>query len=153
MVVELFVPGWGIFGILGLISLGSAVVLAAYDPAFGIVSLVVALTITGVGIWIAVKVFGLKGVWSKLILKEAQENESGYVSSRDWNDLVGKEGITLTPLRPAGWVQVEGEKYDVVSEGGMIPAKTPVKVIQVEGSRIVVRRIIDTENKSSEEEQ
>src|SRR5690606_30464615 len=44
MVVELFVPGWGIFGILGLISLGSAVVLAAYDPAFGIVSLVVALT-------------------------------------------------------------------------------------------------------------
>ena len=153
MVVELFVPGWGIFGILGLISLGSAVVLAAYDPAFGIVSLVVALTITGVGIWIAVKVFGLKGVWSKLILKEAQENESGYVSSRDWSDLVGKEGITLTPLRPAGWVQVEGEKYDVVSEGGMIPAKTPVKVLQVEGSRIVVRRIIDTENKSSEEEQ
>ena len=134
MVVELFVPGWGIFGILGLISLGSAVVLAAYDPAFGIVSLVVALTITGVGIWIAVKVFGLKGVWSKLILKEAQENESGYVSSRDWSDLVGKEGITLTPLRPAGWVQVEGEKYDVVSEGGMIPAKTPVKVIQVERS-------------------
>lgn len=152
MVIELFVPGWGIFGILGLISLGSAVVLAAYDPAFGIMSLVVALALTGIGLWIAVKVFGMKGVWSKLILKEEQQNESGYVSNRDLHELVGKRGVTLTPLRPAGWVQVDGEKYDVVSEGGMIPAKTPVKVIQVEGSRIVVRRIIKTEEKPTEEE-
>jgi membrane-bound serine protease (ClpP class) len=152
MVVELFVPGWGIFGILGLISLGSAVVLAAYDPAFGIVSLLVALAITLVGVWIAVKVFGMKGVWAKMILKESQKNESGYTSSRDWKDLVGKKGMTLTPLRPAGWVEVDGEKYDVVSEGGMIPAKTAVKVIHVEGSRIVVRRIDTTEEKTSEEE-
>ncbi len=152
MVIELFVPGWGIFGVLGLISLGTAVVLAAYDPAFGIISLSVALAITLIGVWIAVKVFGVKGVWAKIILKESQQNESGYTSSRDWKHLVGKQGVTLTPLRPAGWVQVDGEKYDVVSDGGMIPAKTAVKVVHVEGSRIVVRRIDTTEEKTSEEE-
>ena len=113
----------GIFGILGLISLEAPWCWRPTIPPSVSLSLLVALAITLVGVWIAVKVFGMKGAWAKIILKESQQNESGYTSSRDRKDLVGKKGMTLTPLRPAGWVQVDGEKYDVVSEGGMIPAK------------------------------
>lgn len=52
-----------------------------------------------------------------------------------------KKGTTLTVLRPAGTVDFDGVKLDVVSEGDFIPKDTEVKVIKVEGRRIVVRQI------------
>jgi len=55
--------------------------------------------------------------------------------------LVGKRGKTLTPLRPAGSVLIDGERVDVVSDGGYIPADRQVEVIQVEGVRVVVRAV------------
>jgi membrane-bound ClpP family serine protease len=56
-------------------------------------------------------------------------------------ELLGAIGTTNTPLRPAGMVKF-GEKFvDVVSDGGFIPAGTRVQVIQVEGTRIVVKEV------------
>lgn len=56
-------------------------------------------------------------------------------------ELLGAIGTTSTPLRPAGVVKF-GEKFvDVVSDGGFIAAGTRVKVIQVEGTRIVVNEV------------
>lgn len=56
-------------------------------------------------------------------------------------EFLGAFGTTNTPLRPAGVVRI-GEKFvDVVSDGGFIPAGTRVQVIQVEGTRIVVKEV------------
>jgi len=77
-------------------------------------------------------------LFSKFILGDAQRNEEGYVAPRDQRELLGKTGITLTPLRPAGVVKVEGNRVDAVSVGGFIAAGTTVAVVQVEGTRVVV---------------
>ncbi|MDD2497965.1 MAG: NfeD family protein, partial [Desulfitobacteriaceae bacterium] len=53
---------------------------------------------------------------------------------------------TVTPLRPAGTAEIEGDRIDVVTEGGFIPREAQVKVVKVEGTRIVVREIKDTIN-------
>jgi len=53
--------------------------------------------------------------------------------------LLGKKGTAVTPLRPAGIMEVEGSRFDVVSEGSYVPAGAPVEVVKVEGRRIVVR--------------
>ena len=54
-------------------------------------------------------------------------------------DLVGHNGTALTVLRPCGTALIEGKRVDVVSEGGLIPKGSPIKVIATEGLRVVVR--------------
>ena len=56
-------------------------------------------------------------------------------------ELLGAIGTTNTTLRPAGVVKFGDKFVDVVSDGGFVPAGTRVQVIQVEGTRIVVKEV------------
>ncbi|MFY0545094.1 NfeD family protein [Brevibacillus sp. H7] len=138
MILEIFLPG-GIVGGIGFISLVSGLVMAAYDTQQGIASLGIAFVVTVIVAFLLVKRYGLRGLWSKFILGDVQRNEAGYVAVRDQRDLVDKAGIALTALRPAGVVKIDGKRVDAVSGGGFIAAGTPVIVVQVEGSRVVVQ--------------
>ena len=80
-------------------------------------------------------------VMDGLILDEKQRNRDGYTSSTNKNELIGAIGVCATDLRPSGTITVEGEPVDVVTEGGFVKQGDIVKVINVEGSRVVVRRI------------
>lgn len=80
-------------------------------------------------------------VMDGLILDEKQRNRDGYTSSSDKNELIGAIGVCATDLRPAGTITVEGEPIDVVTEGGFVNKGNIVKVIGVEGSRVIVRMI------------
>jgi membrane-bound serine protease (ClpP class) len=78
------------------------------------------------------------GSW--LFLRENEDKSLGYHSAEENLDrLLGKVGVAQSTLRPAGIAEIEGCRVDVVSEGGYIEPNTPVKVIKVEGRRIVVR--------------
>lgn len=141
LMAELVVPG-GIVGIIGgalmIISLlfaGESVVHMAY-------SILIAVFIAIIGMVILMKFFGKNlHVFNKLILRDATTTEEGYVSNVNRIDLLGKMGDTITPLRPAGTIIVDNERIDAVSEGSYIDANRQVEVIQVEGSRIVVREM------------
>ncbi|MET3290109.1 UNVERIFIED_CONTAM: membrane-bound serine protease (ClpP class) [Brevibacillus sp. OAP136] len=138
LIMEIFLPG-GIVGTLGVISMVSGLVLAAYDTEQGLASLGIAALITAVVIVVLVKYLGVRGMWSKFILKTEQSKESGYVAPRDQSSLIGKEGIAITPMHPSGMIRIDGKRIDAVSVGGFIKAGTPIYVIQVEGTRIVVQ--------------
>lgn len=55
-------------------------------------------------------------------------------------ELVGQSGTAHTALRPAGVVIIGGQRVDVVAEGAMIERGETVRVIAVEGMRVVVRK-------------
>lgn len=76
-----------------------------------------------------------------LVLGERQRNKDGYTGSKDKSDLLGAIAVCSTDLRPAGTVIVEGEPVDVVTEGDFVTKGDIVKIINTEGSRVVVRRI------------
>ncbi|MBP2666680.1 MAG: hypothetical protein H6Q76_1660, partial [Firmicutes bacterium] len=80
-------------------------------------------------------------LWHRLTLKDAQKNDRGYTSSVDLSALADKEGIVLTFLRPAGTVDIDGMVYDVVSEGRFVEPGARIRVLSVNGNRIVVRAI------------
>ena len=80
-------------------------------------------------------------VMDGLILDEKQRNCDGYTGSSDKNELIGAIGVCATDLRPSGTITVDGEPVDVVTEGGFVNKGNIVKVIGVEGSRVVVRII------------
>ena len=81
------------------------------------------------------------GMLDELVLDERQQNRDGYTSVIDKSKFLGAVGVCVTDLRPAGTVTVEGEPLDVVTEGGFVKAGDKVKVINVDGSRILVRQI------------
>ncbi|WP_397379489.1 nodulation protein NfeD [Paenibacillus sp. YYML68] len=141
LVLEIFVSSFGILGILGAVCLFSGVVLSAYNMKLAAVNLAIAFVAAVAVVAIVVRYFKHRGVWNRFILRERLTTEQGYVSAADRQELVGRVGWTLTPLRPAGTMQLDEEKLDVVADGTFVPSGRRVKVIEVEGMRIVVREV------------
>ena len=57
--------------------------------------------------------------------------------------LVGRAGVAITDLRPAGKARIDGRLEDVVSVTDYVEAGEPVVVVEVEGVRVVVERRVD----------
>ena len=81
------------------------------------------------------------GMLDELVLDERQQNRDGYTSVIDKSRFLGAIGVCVTDLRPAGTITVEGEPVDVVTEGSFVKQGDIVKVINVDGSRVLVRQI------------
>ena len=64
----------------------------------------------------------------------------GYTAAPDSSSLVGKTGVTLTPLHPAGAARIGELRLDVVTSGEFIDAGTPVQITEAHGSRLVVQK-------------
>ena len=141
MVIEIFHPGFGIFGIFGGVLLIVGVVLTASSLLQALVMLIVILAVLGFMLAIAIQ-SASKGRLSKiLVLHAEQKKEHGYVGTEELNYFLDAEGEAITVLRPAGTVNFNGVKLDVVTEGEFISQGERVKVIKVQGRRIVVRKI------------
>lgn len=138
---EFFLPG-AISGTLGVAALILSLFLAGEDAMQMGISIIIAIVISIFVFYLMIKVFGRKlTLFNKMVLSESAKKEDGYVSNINRTELLGKEGITLTILRPAGTAIIQNERIDVVSEGGFIEQNASIKVIKVEGARIVVREI------------
>ncbi|WP_228409426.1 NfeD family protein [Radiobacillus deserti] len=141
VVAELFVPG-GILGVLGLASIIGALFLSSADIGHMLMSISIALLVSLVVFAILFKRIGMeKGIFRHIILQDATKTELGYVSSVSRLDLIGLKGISVTPLRPSGTGLFDGERLDVVTEGGYVQAQSPIRIVKAEGSRIIVRAI------------
>jgi len=141
LLVEAFMPGFGIFGIGGLAAVIVAIVLAAASATLGIYMLLISFFIAGIAGYGAFKYFQRKGTLKSFVLSESATREAGYSSSNDYSHLLGKKGQAATPMRPSGTVEIEGKRYDAVSESGYIYAGETIEVAQIEGYRIVVRKL------------
>jgi membrane-bound serine protease (ClpP class) len=86
--------------------------------------------------WLPESAFG-----KKLAFAGTQLPSEGYVAATALTQLVGKEGVAESMLRPAGVVAVDGTRYQVQTEGEFVPAQTKVVVLRVEGATIVVKRL------------
>ena len=56
-------------------------------------------------------------------------------------DSEGTEGTASTDLRPSGWINIGEQRIFVVSEGDYITKNDQVKVLSVDGNRVVVRKL------------
>lgn len=141
LVIEGIVPGFGLPGISGIIFVLAGVVMAMNSFAAAVLSLSIAIIITTIVTIVLVKYGFRSTLLDSIILTTQHKDEDGYLSTDSKDDLLNKRGITLTALRPSGFVDIDGEKLDVLSEGGFIPKDTIVEVIRTEGSKIFVRRV------------
>lgn len=145
MVVELFNPGFGAPGIAGIIMIVLGLVMASDNPITGLRSLTIALIVSVVSGFILIK-RGLKSPYlERLVLTNAsserfneklEENIEASISTK-----VGATGVSLTPLRPAGTVDVNGKRVDAITQGEFVGKAVEVRIVQIEGSKVVVEEI------------
>ncbi|WP_035019463.1 NfeD family protein [Anoxybacillus flavithermus] len=139
LVIELFVPG-GVIGVAGLSTLVWSLFLAAKHSPFITISLAIAVvSALMMGLWLSRVSKKKMALFEKMVLTDEQRNEQGYVSHETRVDLIGKQGVSLTVLRPAGTALIDGERVDVVTEGEYIERHRPIEVIHVDGLKVVVR--------------
>lgn len=141
MIVEMFHPGFGFPGIIGGMLLILGIVLGAKSLIQALIMLIVILAILGLALTFVLRAVA-KGKLSKsLILEESQNKETGYIGNQDLDYFLDQEGTAVTVLRPSGIGEFNGIKLDVVSEGEFIHKDEKIKIIKVEGRRIVVKQL------------
>ncbi len=76
------------------------------------------------------------------VLSDTQAATLSYHDTRaQLNALVNQTGIAITVLRPAGQVEIASERYDAMAEGGMIVSGEAIRVVDVSGNTLVVRKV------------
>ena len=140
LILEVFVPGFGLFGIAGILSILASFYFVLGGNASALnwlaISIVAALTLFA----LLIKYLPSNPAWNLFVLKDKQENSEGYSVTPDLTQYAGKSGVAVTTLRPAGIALIDGIRIDVVTFGDYIDAGTNNVVDKVEGSKIFVKK-------------
>lgn len=151
LIIEMYMPGVGIPGIAGVVFIFIGVYLAwkEHGALAGLAVLLVAIALVALAVTLSIRSTN-KGRLSKssLILKSSTNKEEGYIATEDRQDLLGKEGTSLSVLRPSGIAQFGDERLNVVSQGEFIPKDARLQIVQVDGSRLVVVNLDNQEEKN-----
>ena len=144
LLVEFFMPGFGLPGIAGLLLLTASVILTWYEHGAyaGLGATLVVLALSAIVITLSVRSTTSGRISrSALILKDTQTEEEGYKAAPNYDRYLHKLGVADTVLRPAGIAMIDGERVNVVSQGGFINRGETVTVEEIEGARILVKRL------------
>ncbi|ASI34779.1 MULTISPECIES: NfeD family protein [Exiguobacterium] len=141
LLIEIFVTGFGIFGVVGIGAVLASLIMAG--ATVGQVGLAIGLSVflsLAAGYWAYRRIKSNQSLlWRGLILTDSTSSEKGYLSHEEKVQLNGKEGISLTPLRPAGTIEIDGNRIDAVTEGNFIGSGERIIVKEVTHGRVVVR--------------
>lgn len=137
MIIEVFLPGFGLPGISGMVLIAAGVVIAAihHGMLVAVVVLLVVVALLALVISWVLRSAAKGNYHSEIFLKDKDELNT----REDMQVLVGRKGRTASVLRPAGIANFDGVRLNVVTEGGFIERDTPVEIVSVDGARIVVR--------------
>lgn len=138
LIGEIFHPGFGLPGVLGLVCLGLDILISAQTLAQGLLMTAIAAVIILVVFLIGASLFSRGRLPKKLVLSEENGSVEGFVSGDGDGAAPGQTGRAATVLRPAGIAEIGGRRLDVVTRGEFLPEGTDLRVEAVEGSRIVV---------------
>ena len=152
IVVEVFIlPGFGIAGISGIILMFGGIFYvfkSAYQFETAILAFSSVIVLTAIGVIAAFYLFPKTRAWKHFALATEMSSDIGYHSAgdEDFQSYIGQTGTAITPLRPAGAIRLAGKRVDVLTAGDFIPSETPVKVIEVEGSKVFVEALDEATN-------
>jgi len=145
ILLELVIPG-GIVGFIGVVSIVTGVVIAFRSSEHGWAALLFALIAGAITVFLLVKYFPLSRLGQSVMLDKSTSAEDGYVvQASGEEDLIGRVGETVTVCRPAGIAMFDNRRLDVIAEGTFIEVGKQVKVIAVDGNRVVVVPLAETE--------
>ena len=140
LALEIFLPG-GVAGFIGVMILIGAAFVAVNTVGgwMGAGLAILALLVGCLMTYLVIKIFPRSFVGRNLSL-DADLRES-HAENAELNALIGVEGVSSTVLRPSGFAELKGQRIDVVTRGEVIEANVKVRVVDVEGNRVVVVKV------------
>ncbi len=160
VLIEIFaLPGFGVFGIGGLLMIIVSVVLASQSFLIPRTTQELAqipfslLPVLGAGFGVIAGAFAIRKILPnspylrRMMLEPRKRIDTGLESQTDpeavvdWSHLAGETGTTVTKLYPAGKARIAGRVYDVVSNGSLVDKGEEVVVVEAQGNRIVVKPV------------
>ena len=145
----LVIPGFGIAGLggIGLMIYGLYLLLLPDIPVSEEVlgqamdGFLIGLVGAVIGLVLLVKLMIKTKFWEQITAPDTQKKEDGYSNTFGWESLQGETGISDTDLHPSGWVRVKDQRIFVVSEGEFIEEGKEIKILSVDGNRVLVREL------------
>lgn len=139
LAAEFFIPGFGFFGITGIVLVVvSAVMTIAFVPFGGFIVLAEA-AILALMAYLAIEYFSRHGRESRIILSETLNEDVD--KTEELNCYIGKEGFARTPLKPFGSINIDDSYVEACSDGEFISANEKVLVVRVYENKLYVRKI------------
>ncbi len=152
LLLEIFViPGFGVFGIFGIVAIVGSLFLGLMPATQFLTSEAIKLAVWELsGAFVLAIIFSYfllkylpkSKVFNKLILKDNIDSSTGYTVKKEVRKLVGKKGVALSDLRPAGIGMFNGKRVDVITEGDYIEKDEKIIVIAEEGSKVIVKKFL-----------
>ncbi len=136
LVAEIFIPSFGVTGVLGIIAIIGGIVFTASSVNQGIIMFLVILVIVLILMFVAYKFVASRR--SPLIQKAILNEEN---TNQDLTFFIDKVGVALTILRPAGKGDFDGVRLDVMTEGNFIRKDQAIVVTRIEGKKIFVNEV------------
>ena len=143
--IELIVPGFGIFGILGgLFTIGGVVArLIIGTNVIQFLCLVILIVLVVVVAILLVVILAKVGLLGKISIIQSQTAiPTTYDKpSKEQKKLIGKVGFAETVFKTSGKLKLDGNVYDAVSEGEYIEKGSKIKVVAIKNNAIIVKKM------------
>ncbi|NLY08646.1 MAG: hypothetical protein GXZ11_01905 [Tissierellia bacterium] len=141
LIVEAFIPGFGIAGISGLALIAYAIY-RLFGLTVGLITVLVMLVLFIIIISILTKKGENSAIFKRLGLGVKLDDKGGYIPHGKPAIEVGEHALSASELRPTGYINYGGDRYDAIAEEGSYIGKgNEVVVIRIEGAKIIVREV------------
>ncbi|HMN96168.1 MAG TPA: NfeD family protein [Phycisphaerales bacterium] len=149
--MELFIPTGGILGILCIVAVVASIVsFFRHETVWGVAALMTYILLFPIAVFFGLRLWTHSPLARRMVLGGIQEetDDDGAMATSEQarrerlaalTSLIGAEGITTTPLRPVGFVMIDGRRIDALAEGDVIDARTPVVVVEIVDNQVKVR--------------
>ncbi|MBN2183198.1 MAG: hypothetical protein JW715_14900 [Sedimentisphaerales bacterium] len=143
IIAEVFVPSGGLISIVALACLiGGIIIFFNHSSAAGWIGVVIAVIMIPSVLVFAYKIFPKTKFGKNATLSPPERQQGDAIPDTPrLKELLGAEGIVLTPLRPVGMCDFSGQRVECVAESGYVDKDKKVKVIDVESTQLTVRVI------------
>jgi len=143
VLLEFLIPSSGILGVMAALAILSAIVMAFNERGPVIGMLFIGITVLSIPVLLIAgfKILPHTPIGRQLISESPSSDEviSEVATRRNMREMIGWIGRSTSPMLPSGSIEVEGQVLDAVSQGMAIDENTPIKIIDVQGTRIIVR--------------
>lgn len=141
--LEIFVPSAGLLGVMATAAVVASIVMGfMHSAVLGTILLLVATLVLPLIVSLGIKMWPHTPIGKLILIKRPQSDKEVLPDTAEYglrDRLVGKSGVAKTELLPSGDVVIDGQVYDAMSNGMAISAGQPVRVVDVNTQRLVVR--------------
>lgn len=138
IVLEIFIPGFTVTGVIGILGYLASINLAFSDYKYGLLAIIISLNLNIAFLrFMFKKGYTLKGL-THFVLSTQSNLKENKEEINELEKLIGKEAKSISSLGPTGFVLVDEVKYNAISYDGYLDNNLDLKVIAVKGRYLIV---------------